>query len=67
MQFQFRNSYTSIESEKLYKIAVLIENEDVEKIHQMYCQEVENNGGEGGALCYFKVMKNLIKSLVLHP
>ena len=67
MRFQFRSSHISIESEKLYRIAVLIENGDVEKIHQMYCQEVENNGGEGGALCYFKVMKHLIKSLGLHP
>ena len=67
MRFQFRSSHISIESEKLYRIAVLIENKDVEKIHQMYCQEVENNEGEGGALCYFKVMKHLIKSLGLHP
>ena len=64
---KIQRQYLSIESEKLYKIAVLIENGDVEKIHQMYCQEVENNGGEGGALCYFKVMKHLIKSLGLHP
>ena len=60
MQFQFRNSHLSIESEKLYKIAVLIESGDVKKIHEMYCQEVVNNGDEKGALCYFKVIhKNL--------
>ena len=60
MQFQFQNSHLSIEAEKLYKIAVLIESGDVNKIHQLYCQEVEDNGGEGGALCYLKVMVNLI-------
>ena len=56
MQFQFRNSHLSIESEKLYKIAVLIERGDVKKIHEIYCQEVVNNGDEKGALCHFKVI-----------
>ena len=58
MQFQFQNSHLSSESEKLYKTAVLIESGDVDKIYQMYCQEVENNGGEGGALCHLKVMEH---------
>ena len=56
MQFQFQNSHLSSESEKLYKTAVLIESGDLDKIHQMYCKEVEINGGEGAALCHLKVM-----------
>ena len=56
MQFQFRNSHLSIGIEKLYNTAVLIENGDVDRIHQIYCQEVEINGGEGAALCHLKVM-----------
>ena len=58
-QFQFQNSHLSIETEKLYKIAELIESGNVDQIHKLYCQEVENNGGEGGALCHFKVMRYL--------
>ena len=61
MQFQFKNSHLTIETEKLYKIAVLIESGNVDQIRKMYCQEVENHGGEGRALCHLKV--NLIKSL----
>ena len=60
MYFQFRNSHLSIETEKLYKTAVLIESGNIEEIHNMYCQEVENHGGEGGALCYLKVIRHLI-------
>ena len=56
MQFQFQNSRLSIETEKLYKTAVLIERGNVDQIHKMYCQEVENHRGEGGALCHLKVM-----------
>ena len=63
MQFQFQNSRLSIETEKLYKTAVLIERGNVDQIHKMYCQEVENYGGEGGALCHLKVMRHLIKFL----
>ena len=57
MQFQFRNSQLSIGIKKLYNTAVLIENGDVDRIHQIYCQEVEINGGEGAALCHLKVMR----------
>ena len=62
MQFRKSNlsiqrSYPSINSEKLYKTAVLIEKGDVDRIHKMYCEEVENNGSEGGATCHLKVMK----------
>ena len=64
MQFQFQNSHLSIETEKLYKTAILIESRNLDQIHKMYCQEVENNEGEGGALCHFKVMRHLIKSLL---
>ena len=60
MQFRFRNSHLSTENEKLYKTAVLIESRNVDQIHKMYCQEVENHGGEGEALCYLKVMGYLI-------
>ena len=60
MHFQFRNLHLSIETEKLYRTAVLIESGNVEQIHKMYCQEVENHGGEGEALCYLKVMGYLI-------
>ena len=60
MHFQFRSSHLSIETEKLYRTAVLIESGNVEQIHKMYCQEVENHGGEGEALCYLKVMGYLI-------
>ena len=56
MQFQFRNLHLSIETEKLYKTAVLIENGNVDQIHRMYCQEVENNGGVAEALCHLKVI-----------
>ena len=63
MQFQFQNSRLSIETEKLYKTAVLIERGNVDQIHKMYCQEVENYGGEGGALCHLKVMEHSIKFL----
>ena len=63
MQFQFRNSHLSTETEKLYKTAVLIESGNVDQIHKMYCQEVENHGGEGEAQCHLKVMGHLIKSL----
>ena len=55
MQFQFQNSHLSIESEKLYKTAVLIDRGDVDKVHEMYCEEVEIHGGEGGATCHLKV------------
>ena len=51
----------SIESEKLYKTAVLTESGDVKKIHKMYCEEVENYGGEGGAICHLKVTRHSIK------
>ena len=63
MQFQFRNSHLSNASEKLYKTAVLIESGNVDQIHKMYCEELENHGGEGQALCHLKVMRHLIKSL----
>ena len=63
MQFQFQNSRLSIETEKLYKTAVLLERGNVDQIHKMYCQEVENYGGEGRALCHLKVMQHLIKFL----
>ena len=63
MQFQFQNSHLSTENEKLYKTAVLIESGNINQIHKMYFQEVENHGGEGEALCNLKVMKHLIKSL----
>ena len=63
MQFQFRNSHLSAETEKLYKTAVLIESGNINQIHKMYFQEVENHGGEGEALCHLKVMRHLIKSL----
>ena len=56
-RFSIQRSHLSIESEKLYKTAVMIEKEDTDKIHKMYCQELENNGGEGGAICYFKVIQ----------
>ena len=63
MQFQVQNSHLSIETGKLYKTAVMIENGNVEQIHKMYCQEVENCGGEGEALCHLKVIEHSIKSL----
>jgi hypothetical protein len=63
LQFQFQNSHLSTETEKLYKTAVLIESGNVDQIYKMYCQEVENHGGEGEALCHLKVMGHLIKSL----
>ena len=53
---RIQRPHVSIESEKLYKTAVLIEREDVDKIHRMYCEEVENYGGEGGAICHLKVI-----------
>ena len=59
MQFQFRNSHLSTETEKLYKTAVLIESQNIDQIHRMYCQEVENNGGEGEALCHLKVISRM--------
>ena len=52
---KIQRSHLSIESEKLYKTAVLIDSGDVDKIHEMYCEEVENHGGEGGATCHLKV------------
>ena len=60
-RFSIQRSNISIESEKLYKIAVLIENGDVDKIHEIYCQELENHGGEGEATCYLKVMEYSIE------
>jgi hypothetical protein len=63
MQFPFQNLHLSIESEKLYKTAVLIESGNVDQIHRMYCQEVENNGGQAEALCHLKVIEHLIKFL----
>ena len=65
MHFQFQNSHLSIETEKLYKTAVLIESGNVEQIHNMYCKEVENHGDEGGALCHLKVMGHVISKLLL--
>ena len=62
-KMQYRNSRfpiqrpnISMEIERLYKTAVLIESGDVDKIHKIYCQELENNGGEGEATCFLKVM-----------
>ena len=60
-RFSIQRPNISIESEKLYKIAVLIECGDLDKIHEMYCQELENLGGEGEAVCYFKVMEHSIE------
>ena len=47
----------STEAEKLYKIAVLIESGEIDNVHKMYVQEVENNGGEGEATCNLKVIE----------
>ena len=51
----------SMELKKLFKIAILVENGDVGKIHEMYCQELENHGSEGEATCYLKVMEYSIE------
>ena len=59
----FQRAHLSIESEKLYKTTILIESGDVDKIHKLYCQEMENNGGEGEAMCHLKVMGLSIKHL----
>ena len=55
-RFSFQRRHLSIESEKLYKMAVLIESGNIDKIHKLYCQVLENNEDEGEATCYFKVM-----------
>ena len=57
----------SMELEKLFKIAVLVENGDICKIHEMYCQELENHGGEGKATCYLKVMEYSIEPKSTQP
>ena len=57
MQFQFQNLRLSIETEKLYKIAVLVESGHIDQIQKMYCREVENNGSEAKALCHLKVQR----------
>ena len=62
----FQRAHHSIESEKLYKTTILIESGDVDKIHKLYCQEMENNGGEGEAMCHLKVMGLSIKPLSIH-
>ena len=60
-RFSIQRPHISIESEKLYKTAVLIESGDIDKIHKMYCKELENNGGEGEATCHLKVMGHSIE------
>ena len=65
-RISFQRAHLSIESEKLYKTTILIESGDVDKVHKMYCQEVENNGGEGEAMCHLKVMGLSIKPLSIH-
>ena len=60
-RFPIQRQHISVELEKSYRMAVLIENGDVDKIHEMYCQELENHGGEGEATCYLKVMEHLIE------
>ena len=52
---KIQRPHLSIESEKLYKTAVLIDRGDVDKVYKMYCEEVKNHGGEGGATCHLKV------------
>ena len=61
IRFPIQRPNISMEIEKLYKTAVLIESGDVDKIHKMYCQELENNGSEGEATCYLKVMEYSIE------
>ena len=56
-RLSIQRSQISIEAEKLYKIAVLIESGDIDNIRKMYFHEVENNGGEGGATCHLKVIE----------
>ena len=60
-RFPIQRPNISMEIEKLYKTAVLIESGDVDKIHKMYCQELDNNGSEGETTCYLKVMEHLIE------
>ena len=60
-RFSIQRSHPSIEAEKLYKIAVLVESGDVDKVCNMYCLEVENIGGEGEATCHLKVCNRTFK------
>ena len=58
-RFSSQRPHISIEryeSEKLYETAVLVESGDLKKLQKIYCQELENNGGEGEATCHLKVM-----------
>ena len=58
-RLSIQRSQISIEAEKLYKIAALIESGDIDSIRKVYFQEVENNGGEGEATCHLKVQELL--------
>ena len=48
----------SVRSEKLIKIAMLIENNNFIEIHDLWVKEVEIHGSKGQAICYLKVTRS---------